>query len=54
MRYQMIFQAIYLAKTSSINVANSVADLWRILLARRLRYPEVFGLLFTEFVIQQT
>ena len=48
MRYQMIFQAIYLAKTRSINtevnVANSVEDLWRILRAKRLGFPKVFGL----------
>lgn len=54
MRYQIIFQAIYLAKASSIIVANSVLDLQHILQAKRLRLPEVFGLMFTAFLTQQT
>ena len=49
----MIFQVIYLAKTSSIIVANSVANLWRILPAKRLRFLEVFGLMFTSLLLNK-
>ena len=34
-------------------MVNSVANLWRILPAKRLRFPEVFGLMFTSLLLNK-